>query len=193
MVFAIMSVFVLAIFTDEVFAMEKSDRGEVKIISDGDLYVESTIPTKVSFEVTAVDEFNKQIPVQCDKTSNSVFSVGKTTVRCMAIDAVGNELRDSFVVTIGYNVVQIPNWFKHTTEYWTSQNMSNEEYFQTLEFLFYEKIIQLPQTKVPKENMELQIPVWINTNAVKWTEGELSNDEFSIGIQWMLDHRIIQM
>ena len=68
-----MSVFVFTIVTDEVFAMEKSDMGEAEIISDGDLYVESTIPAKISFKVIAVDEFNKQIPVQCDKTSNSII------------------------------------------------------------------------------------------------------------------------
>ena len=186
-----MSVFVFTIVTDEVFAMEKSNMVKVEIISDGDLYVESTIPAKISFEVIAVDEFNKQIPVQCDKTSNSLFSVGKTTVRCIAIDSSGNEFRDSFEVTVGYSIVQIPDWFKHTTEYWTSQNMSNEEYFETLEFLFDEEIIHLPQTKVPKENSDIQIPIWINTNAVKWTEGKLSSDEFSVGIQWMLDHGVI--
>jgi hypothetical protein len=186
-----MSVFVFTIVTDEVSAMEKSDRVVAEIISDGDLYVESTTPAKISFEVRAVDEFNNQIPVQCDKTSNSFFSVGKTTVRCLAIDSSGNEFRDSFEVTVGYRIVQIPDWFKHTTEYWTSQNMSNEEYFETLEFLFDEEIIHMPQTKIPKENSDIQIPVWINTNAVKWSEGNLSNDEFSIGIQWMLDRKII--
>ena len=173
-VFAVLSVLVLTVFTGEVFAMEKSDIIEPEIISDGDLYVESTTPTKISFEVIAVDKFNKQIPVQCDKTSNSVFNVGKTTVRCMAIDSSGNEFRDSFEVTVGYSIVQIPDWFKHTTEYWISQNMSNEEYFETLEFLFDKEIIHLPQTKIPKENSEIQMPVWINTNAIKWTEGKIN-------------------
>ncbi len=188
-----LSVFVLIFAADEVFAIEKSDiinKGEIIIY--GGLYVESVVSTKVSFDVTAVDNFNESIPVQCDKTSDSIFDVGKTTVRCIAIDSLGNQLRESFVITVGYSIVQIPEWFKQTTEFWISQDMSDEEYIKTLEFLLDEKLMYLPQTKMPKENSELEIPVWINTNAVKWTEGEISNDEFSIGIQWMLDHGIVQ-
>ncbi|MGI9567019.1 MAG: plastocyanin [Nitrosopumilus sp.] len=192
-VFTMLSVFVLIFAADEVFAIEKSDiinKGEIIIY--GGLYVESVVSTKVSFDVTAVDNFNESIPVQCDKTSDSIFDVGKTTVRCIAIDSLGNQLRESFVITVGYSIVQIPEWFKQTTEFWISQDMSDEEYIKTLEFLLDEKLMYLPQTKMPKENSELEIPVWINTNAVKWTEGEISNDEFSIGIQWMLDHGIVQ-
>ena len=98
---------------------------------------------------------------------------------------------DSFEVTVGYNIVQIPDWLNTPQNIGHLKNMSNEEYFETLEFLFDEEIIHLPQTKVPKENSDIQIPVWINTNAIKWTEGKLSSDEFSVGIQWMLYHGVI--
>ena len=189
---ALMSVILLTSFTYEAFAIKESEKFESKIITDGDLYIESNIPAKVMFEVTATDDSNNIIPVECDKISNSIFNVGKTKVRCMAIDFEGNEIRDSFVVTVGYNIVQIPDWFKQTTEFWTSQNMTNEEYIQTLEFLLEEQIMYVPQTKLPKDNIDIIIPIWISDIAKKWIDNKITNDEFSIGIQWMLENNLIQ-
>ena len=162
-----------------------------KIITNGDLYVESKTPIQIPFSVTATDGFNNPIPVECDKTSKTMFKTGKTTVRCMAVDSFGNEVRDSFVVTVGYEVVQIPNWLKQITQFWIMSDIPDAEYFQTLSFLLDEQIIHVPNTKAPKNIGYDEIPIWIKTNAEKWVKGEISDDEFSIGIQWMLDRRIV--
>ena len=194
LVFSIISIVLLSFFSFEAFAMDEDIKNfEGEVFTDGDLYVDSIHPVRVSFEVTAVDKSKNSIPVQCDKNSNSVFSIGKTKVRCMAIDSEGNQLRDSFVVTVGYNIVQIPDWFKQTTEFWVSDNMSNDEYFKTVEFLLEEKLIHIPQTKSPNDSVTSGIPVWIKDNAGKWTNDEISNDGFSIGLQWMLDHKLVRM
>jgi len=177
--------------TSDVFAVEQSTMINSKIITNGDLYVESKTPIQVPFSVTAVDEFNNPIPVECDKTPKTIFQTGKTTVRCMAVDSFGSETRDSFVITVGYEIVQIPNWLKQITQFWTSDNISDAQYFQTLNFLLDEQILHVPYTKSPKNNGGHEIPIWIKINAEKWTKGDLSDDEFSIGIQWMLDRKII--
>ncbi len=174
--------------TNSIFAAEHPDISTSKLTINGDVYIESKVPTQVPFKVIATDSFNNPIQVECDKTSNTLFKIGKTTVRCMAVDSLGNEIRDSFVVTVGYNIVQIPDWFKQTTEFWTTQTISDEEYFQTLQFLLDEQIIHVPYTKTPNDNKNPNIPVWIKTNAEKWTKGEMSDDEFSICIQWMLSN-----
>ena len=191
---AMLTVVVFAGSTNSVFAVEQSNTtiAYPKITTNGDLYVDSDIPIQIPFSVTAVDGFNNTIPVGCDKTPNNVFKTGKTTVRCIAFDSFGRETRESFVVTVGYEIVQIPDWFKHTANFWASQVMSDDEYIQTLNFLMDENIIHVPHTKMPKDNTDSDIPVWLKTNAEKWSEGEISNDEFSIGIQWMLNHGLIQ-
>lgn len=175
----------------DVFAVEPSTMINSQIITNGDLYVESKIPVQIPFSVTATDGFDNPIPVECDKTSKTMFKTGKTTVRCMAVDSFGNETRGSFVVTVGYEIVQIPNWLKQITQFWTSGNIPDTQYFQTLSFLLDEQVIHVPYTKTPKNNGNYEIPAWIKTNAEKWTKGDLSDDEFSIGIQWMLDQKII--
>jgi len=109
----------------------------------------------------------------------------------MAVDSFGNEIRDSFVITVGYEIVQIPGWLKQITHFWTSGNIPDVQYFQTLSFLLDEQVIHVPYTKTPKSNGNYEIPSWIKTNAEKWVNGDLSDDEFSIGMQWMLDRKII--
>ena len=118
--------------------------------------------------------------------------MGKTTVRCLAIDRFGNEVRDSFVITVGYNIVQIPDWFKQTTELWTTKKISDDTYIEILEFLLQERVITIPMSKAPKDNNNVDLPIWINNTAEKWIKGDISNDEFSISIKWMLDHGIVQ-
>ena len=176
---------------NDVFAVEQSTMLKSKIITNGDLYVESNIPTQIPFNVTAMDGFNNSIPVECDKTPKTMFKVGKTTVRCMAFDSFGNKASDSFVVTIGYEIVQIPDWLKNITQFWISGGISDDEYFQTLSFLLDEQIIHVPYTKMPKNSGDYEIPTWIKTHAERWVDGEISDDEFSIGMYWLLDRKII--
>ena len=179
--------FTIFIFSiSDVFALEESDISASRIVTSGDLYIESKEPISVPFKVSAISSLNNPIPVECDKTPNSTFKVGKTTVRCMAIDSTGDILRKSFVVTVGYNVVQIPDWFKQTTEYWMIETISDNEYAKTLQFLIGEKIIHVPQTKIPKQAILSDVPVWVKTNAKNWINGDISNDEFAIGLDWIL-------
>ncbi len=182
------------VFTaEDVLAFEQLDTHVSKIITPGDLYIESKEPIHVSFNITAIDKFDNQIFVECDKASNSVFYTGKTTVRCAATEPSGEIMRESFVITVGYNIIQIPDWFKKTTSYWTSQTMSDDEYYKTLGFLLDEKVIHMPQTKILTETTHSEIPKWIKTNAEKWINEELSDDEFSIVLQWILRNSSIQV
>lgn len=190
-IFAVSLSVLLAGNASDVFASEQSTMIKSKIITNGDLYVESKIPIQIPFTVTAMDGFNNSIPVQCDKTPKTVFKIGKTTVRCMAFDSFGNKASDSFVVTIGYEIVQIPDWLKKITQFWVSDSISDAEYFQALNFLLDEQIIHVPYTKMPKNAGDYEIPIWIKTHAEKWVKGDMSNDEFSIGMQWLLDRKII--
>ena len=190
-IFAVSFAIILAGGIGDVSATEQPTALYSKIITNGDLYVKSDRSVQIPFSVTATDSFDNPIPVECDKTPETMFQTGKTTVRCMAVDSFGDEVRDSFVVTVGYEIVQIPDWLKQMTQFWTSGSIPDAQYFQTLSFLLDEKVIHVPYTKTPKSNVNHEVPNWIKVNAEKWVQGDLSNDEFSIGIQWMIDRRII--
>ena len=163
-----------------------------KITVEDDLYIKSNTPIQVAFETKATDKFDNMVPVNCDKTSNSVFELGKTTVRCIAIDSLGNEIRDSFEVTVGYDIVHIPEWFKQTTKFWITEKILEIEYVETLDYLLDKQLIKIPSSKSSKESVNSSIPIWIETNSEKWVNNEITNDEFSIVMQWIAEHKIEQ-
>jgi len=189
--FTVFSILILqAVAENEAFA---SDSVKPIITTPEDIYVISKVPTTVSYSITAVDNAGRKIPVDCDRGVGYVFNTGKTTVRCYTVDSSGNEARISFVVTVGYEIVKIPNWFKLTTGYWVNNQISDTEYAKTLEFLLENKIIHVPYSNQSKEIANSEIPIWIKTNSQKWIQGNASDDEFSIGIQWMLERGLVQI
>ncbi len=174
------------------FATDSSDTVKPTITTQGDIYKISTIPTPVSLSILAVDDVDGQIRVDCDSTSQTIFQIGKTTVRCYTIDSSGNVARASFVVTVGDNFVKIPDWVKNLTQYWLNHQMSDVQYAATLKYLIEQKIVHVPYSKQTTDDAASDVPIWIKTNSQKWIDGKMSNDEFSIGVQWMLERGLIQ-
>ncbi len=174
------------------FATESTDTVKPSITTQGDIYKISTLPTPVSLSILAYDDVDGQIRVDCDKTSQTIFKIGKTKERCYAIDSAGNEARASFEVTVGDNFVKIPDWVKNLTQYWLNQQMSDEEYAATLKYLMEQKIVHVPYSTQTTDDAASEVPIWIKTNSQKWIDGTMSNDEFSIGVQWMLERGLIQ-
>jgi hypothetical protein len=175
------------------FATDSPDTVKPTITTQGDIYKISTIPTPVSLSILAVDDVDGQIRVDCDKTSQTIFKIGKTTVRCYTIDSAGNEARASFVVTVGNNFVKIPDWVKNLTQFWINQQMSDEQYAATLTYLMQQKIVYVPFSGQITHEPTWEVPIWIKTNSQNWIDGKSTVDEFSIGIQLMLERGLIQV
>lgn len=175
------------------FATNSPDTVKPTITSRGDIYEISTVPAPVSLFISAIDDVDGKVRVVCDKSSQSVFKVGKTTVRCMATDSAGNMARESFVVTVGDSFVLIPDWVKNITKYWVNNQMSDEQYTDTLTYLIEQKIVYVPHSIQTTDDANSEIPIWIKTNSQKWVDGTSSSDEFSIGIQWMLERGPIRV
>ena len=188
-IFLAITTIIFTVINNEVYAEEEN---VTKITVEDDLYIKSSTPIQVAFEIKATDEFDNMVPVNCDKTPNSVFELGKTTVRCIAIDSLGNEVRDSFEVTVGYDIVHIPDWFKQTTEFWITEKISEREYVKTLDYLLEEQLMKIPTSKSSNKSANSSIPIWIETNSEKWVNNEITNDEFSIAIQWIVEHKLEQ-
>lgn len=189
----IASVIILSVFSNNAFAQsnpEPTSSLAPKLIMPQDIYVESTIPVSVNFIVTAIDDVDGQVPVNCDKTSGSMFKIVKTTIRCEAEDSEGNRITGNFLVTVGYEIVQIPLWVKQTTKFWIENSIDDKTYAQSIGFLIQEKIIKVPFAKTPNYS-ETEIPIWIKTNTTYWVEGDISDDEYSIMLQWLISRNMI--
>ena len=64
------------------------------------VHAEASRGTVVHFEVTAQDNIDGPVGVDCEPPSGSLFPVGTTTVTCLAEDACGNVNSCSFRVTV---------------------------------------------------------------------------------------------
>lgn len=175
------------------FAAASSDTVKPIITTQGDIYHVSTTPSPVSLSVYAYDNVDGQIRVDCDSTEKTIFKIGKTTVRCYAMDSAGNVARSSFVVTVGDNFVKIPNWVKSVTGYWVSGQMTDKEYASTLSYLMAQKIMYVPFSGNVSYEQDWQVPVWVKTASQNWIDGKSTVDEFSIGIQLMLQRGLIHV
>jgi len=168
-----------------------TDYESPEIFIPKDIYVLSKNPVRVDFKVNAMDNVDGKVSVQCDKTSKSVFKLGKTTVRCETEDSAGNKNRASFVVTVGYDIVQIPSWIKQPTRLWIENSIDDKTYVKTISFLIKEQLVKIPFAKSPN-NSASEIPVWIKTNAKSWVDNKITDDEYSIMLQWLINRSIIQ-
>lgn len=165
-----------------------------RFVNMEDIYIGTHRPTQLLFHVLAVDYQGHDIAVECDKTSGHIFKLGKTRVQCMAVDDSGNELRGSFVVTIGYEIVDIPFWIKNITGYWVQDKISNSEYFKSLEYLINHDIIVIPGTNPDKayhDNSDLKIPSWIHKYSELYSINKTGDHEFSIAISWLIENGFI--
>lgn len=175
--------------TNDAFA--KTDKTKPIITTQGDIFEVSKFPASVSLFVSAFDDVDGKIRVDCDKSEKTVFKIGQTTVRCYSMDKSGNIAKASFVVTVGNNFVKIPDWFKQTTQFWINNHISDREYTETLQFLMGEKIVHIPFVSTPIDSDDTKIPMWIKTNSQNWVNGDASTDEFSIGISWMIERGLV--
>lgn len=179
--------------SNNVYAAGTSDTVKPIITTQGDIYHVSTIPSPVSLSISAYDDVDGKIRVDCDSTSKTIFKIGKTTVRCYAMDLAGNMERSSFVVTVGDNFVKIPNWLKHVTGFWVNGQMTDEQYASTLSYLIEQKIMYVPFSGKVSHEQDWHVPVWVKTTSQNWIDGKSSVDEFSIGIQLMLKRGLIHV
>ena len=63
--------------SNNAFATDSSDTVKPTITTQGDIYKISTVPTPVSLSILATDDVDGQIRVDCDKTSKTIFQIGK--------------------------------------------------------------------------------------------------------------------
>ena len=188
------TIFILLLSTaasHNVFADESTDTVKPTITTQGDIYQISTIPAPVSLLISAVDDVDGKVRVDCDATSKTIFQIGKTTVRCYAIDSAENVARESFVVTVGDNFVKIPDWVKGVTQYWIDDKMSDQQYASTMTYLMEQKIVYVPFSGQTSFESDWNVPIWVKTTSQDWIDGTASSDEFSIGLQLMLERGLI--
>jgi len=87
----------------------------------------------------------------------------------------------------------IPSWIRTTASWWSTSQISDEEFTKGLEYLIQNNIVKVPEAPTSNSDGSDQIPSWLQKNAGWWSQGLLSDGEFVKGIQYLINNGIIRV
>ncbi|WP_299291725.1 peptidase [Nitrosopumilus sp.] len=84
----------------------------------------------------------------------------------------------------------IPTWVKQNADWWTTQQISDSEFLEGIDFLFEKQILSVPERDVVAES-QWKIPSWVKNSAGWWSEDKISDDEFLNIIENLVKREIL--
>lgn len=85
---------------------------------------------------------------------------------------------------------KIPQWIKVNAEWWITNQISDLEFLEGMDFLFEKQIISVPEREVIAES-QWRIPQWVKIPAEWWYEEKISDDDFLNTIENLVKRKII--
>jgi len=93
--------------------------------------------------------------------------------------------------TLSFFVISeiIPDWIKNNARWWSSDNISDNEFLDGIQHLIEKEIISV--TPSERSTFERVIPDWIKNNAKWWADDLISDGDFVESIQYLVKKGII--
>jgi len=85
---------------------------------------------------------------------------------------------------------RIPKWVKLNADWWSTNQISDSEFLEGIDYLFEKQIISVPSRDVISE-YQWQIPQWVKNSAGWWYEEKISDDDFLNIIENLVKRKII--
>ena len=89
--------------------------------------------------------------------------------------------------------ISIPEWVRNNAQWWSQNQISDNDFASGIEFLIKEDIIRVPTTSDGPKSEDTVIPDWVRNNAGWWSEGVISDKEFANGLQYLIKNGIISV
>jgi len=86
---------------------------------------------------------------------------------------------------------EIPKWIKSSAQWWSNNQISDEDFVQGIEFLVKEGIIPVKNTQTTESSDE--VPNWIKNTAQWWSDEMISDEEFIRAIEHLIKTGIISV
>lgn len=85
---------------------------------------------------------------------------------------------------------RIPAWVKLNADWWSTNQISDSEFLEGINFLFEKEIISVPSRDVITES-QWHIPQWVKVSSGWWYEEKITDDEFLNIITNLVERKII--
>ena len=90
--------------------------------------------------------------------------------------------------------LNIPPWIKNTAGWWASNEISEPDFINAIQYLIKQRIIVIPDLpEQASETAEQKVPDWIRSNAGWWADGTITDKEFITAIQFLVKEGIIRV
>ena len=84
----------------------------------------------------------------------------------------------------------VPAWVKLNADWWSTNQISDSEFLEGINFLFEKEIISVPSRDVINES-QWHIPQWVKVSSGWWYEDKITDDEFLNIITNLVERKII--
>ena len=89
------------------------------------------------------------------------------------------------------NIPQIiPAWIKNTAGWWANDQIPDEDFVKSLQFLVENNIINVKSSEKTQTTLQV-IPSWIKNAAGWWANDQIPDEEFLKGINFLVDNGIL--
>jgi hypothetical protein len=85
---------------------------------------------------------------------------------------------------------KVPQWIKLNADWWATEQISDSEFLEGIDFLFQKGIIVVPSKEMTAQS-NWSIPEWYKTTAGWWFEEKISDDDFLYAIENLVVREII--
>ncbi|AFS81631.1 hypothetical protein NKOR_08900 [Candidatus Nitrosopumilus koreensis AR1] len=84
----------------------------------------------------------------------------------------------------------IPAWIKQNADWWATEQISDSEFLEGIDFLLKKQIVSVPTREIVSES-QWRIPAWVQTPASWWYEEKISDEQFLNIIENLVERKII--
>ena len=85
---------------------------------------------------------------------------------------------------------KIPQWIKTNANWWSTDQISDSEFLEGIDFLFKKGIVVVTSKEITVQS-NWKLPSWIKTTAGWWSEDKISDDNFLNMIENLVKRKII--
>ena len=96
-----------------------------------------------------------------------------------------------FEVGIPSQPSKIPNWIKLNANWWATDQISDDEFLEGIDFLIQKQLVSAPPMEYTPDDSEQKIPQWLKFSANWWATDQISDDEFLKIIEILIQRQII--
>ena len=88
---------------------------------------------------------------------------------------------------------EIPDWVKHTAQWWADRKISQSDFTNALESLIKDGVIHIPPTELAPPGPDKTIPDWVRNTAGWWADDYIPDSDFINAIQYLVSIGLIEV